>query len=253
MLKATYPFDYYGISDIGLVRDHNEDVWAAHPQMGVFALADGMGGHSAGEVAAKEAVDYVSQLIKKWKPTEEPTAEQMEAFLYDALIETNQWIYQKAASDEALNGMGTTLCVLFILGKVAVLGHVGDSRIYRIRNTRLTQMTEDHSLVSEMQALGVMDHEEGRSFPYKHILTRAIGSHPMVEPTVSSISIQQRDLFFLCSDGLTNFVKDEEIKEILLKNISLEKKGKELVDLANEHGGGDNVTCILVCPNDLPG
>lgn len=245
MLDITFGINYFGISDIGLVRECNEDAWIALPEKGLFLLADGMGGHAAGEVAAKEAIGRLSQLLSEWGPPKGTTAADAEAFFYAAFAEVNDWVYQKGRSDPALNGMGTTLCALLIIQSHAVLAHVGDSRIYRYRRPFLRQLTEDHSLATELLGLGMIDSKSIEKFPYKHILTRAIGTHPVVEASTIALEIEADDLFLLCSDGLTNYVSDKGIAAILSQKLSLKERGHQLVDLAKEYGGGDNITLIL--------
>lgn len=239
-----------GISDIGLVRDHNEDVWAAYPEYGLFVLADGMGGHAAGEIAADESVSYLHELVKKWHPSKHTSPDDAIAFFREALIKVNTAIYQKGQQEPSLSGMGTTICALYFLDMHAILAHVGDSRIYRLRDRTLEQLTEDHSLVSELVSLGAMKENESESFPYKHILTRAIGTNSVVEPTVNYLSVYPEDRYLLCSDGLTNYVRDNELEAILNQDLSLDKQAQKLVALANEHGGGDNITLVLVKVND---
>lgn len=252
MPSTLYTLDSFGVSDVGLVREHNEDVFAAFPEEGFFLLADGMGGHLAGEVAAREAIQHLTLLVKKWKTSRTIPLEEAEQLLKEALIATNRFIYEKGQKEPSLNGMGTTLCALLFFNEHAIVGHVGDSRLYCLRKGRLMRLTEDHSLISEMIAIGAMREGEGKTFPYKHVLTRAIGTHPQVEPTVNHFPCNSADLYMLCSDGLTNFVTDEEIKEILSKQTPLTQKGKEFVDLANLHGGGDNITVLIVkIQNDL--
>lgn len=245
MLNTTFEINYFGISDIGLVREHNEDVWLACPEKGLFLLADGMGGHSAGEIAAKEAVDRLLELFVKWGPSRSVDPDFAETFFYDAFMKVNAQIYGQGQTDHSLHGMGTTLCALYFIQSHVIVAHVGDSRIYRYRKPLLNQLTEDHSLASELLALGTMKSRDVEKFPYKHILTRAIGTHPSVEPAVNSIEIESKDLFLLCSDGLTNYVTDKEIGTILNQPLSLKERGRQLVDLAKEHGGGDNITLVL--------
>jgi serine/threonine protein phosphatase PrpC len=236
----------FGISDIGLVREHNEDFWAAYPDDGLFMLADGMGGHASGEIAAKEALNTLYSLFKNWHSFENTTIENTKAFFREAFAKVNAVVHEEGERSEELKGMGTTLCSLFFLRNSAILAHVGDSRIYRLKKRILEQMTMDHSLVSELVALGAMKQEEAETFPYKHILTRAIGTHLKVESSVKSIEVEPEDLFMLCSDGLTNFVTDQQLETILNSELPLVQKARALVDLAIEQGGGDNVTLILV-------
>lgn len=250
MSNKTHQFHSFGITDVGLVREHNEDAWAAYPECGLFILADGMGGHLAGEIASNESVDYLYALFKRWNPTEKTPIEEVKSFFVDAYNRVNSWVYQKGEQETDLKGMGTTLCSLYFHNQHAILTHVGDSRIYRLRNSQLEQLTEDHSLISELISLGAMKSEESSTFPYRHILTRAIGTHAKVESTLSVVSCETTDLFLLCSDGMTNYASDEQIEEILQKKMSLARKGQNLVDLAIEQGGGDNITVVLVEQNN---
>lgn len=250
VFQPTSQIDCAGISDIGLIRDHNEDVWAAYPECGLFVLADGMGGHAAGEIAADESVSYLHELVVKWHPTRQTSPDEAIVFFRDALMKVNSAIYQKGQQEPSLSGMGTTICALYLFQMFAIVAHVGDSRIYRLRKGVLEQLTEDHSLVSELVSLGAMKADESETFPYKHILTRAIGTHPTVDPTVNYLKINPHDLYLLCSDGLTNYVNDSQIEAILNQDIPLADHAQSLVDLANEHGGGDNITLVLVKIND---
>jgi serine/threonine protein phosphatase PrpC len=230
--------DCFGISDIGLVREINEDAWLVQPEKGLFLLADGMGGHNAGEIAAHIAVRSIAESysIEDEKPNS----------LKNAISSANILIYKKGSEDPSLSGMGTTLTCLALKKEEALIAHVGDSRIYLLRNEKLRLLTEDHSLMNELIDLNVMTPEEAGSFPYKNILTRAVGTHPKVEATITKESLRSGDLFLLCSDGLTNFVTEDEILEILKKKSLLEKKAQSLITLAKNYGGGDNITVLLV-------
>lgn len=252
-LLSTYQIDHVGVSDVGLVRGHNEDVWVAYPEQGLFLLADGMGGHAAGEVAAHTSLTLLAHHVAQWKPKGEVTQEEAVAFFRTALIKVNAEIYRQGQEEPALTGMGTTVCLLYFFHTYAVVAHVGDSRVYHVpRGGELTQLTEDHSLVAELVSLGTMSAREGDAFPYKHILTRALGTNPLVEPSVQALSVEPGDLFLLCSDGLTNYVTDSEIAAFLLHG-SLEARAERLVSSAKEQGGGDNITVLLVAvQDDLP-
>ncbi|MCH9627183.1 MAG: Protein phosphatase PrpC [Chlamydiales bacterium] len=250
MFHSTFQIECVGKSDVGQVRDHNEDVWATFPNKGLFLLADGMGGHAAGEIAADQAVKCLHELVKKWHPTKQTSPDEAVSFFRESLIKVNAQIYQKGQDEPSLSGMGTTICALYFLQNQAVVAHVGDSRIYRLRNRQLEQLTEDHSLVAELISLGAMRADEGESFPYKHILTRAIGTHATIEPTVNYLTIEAGDYFLLCSDGLTNYITDAEIERILGQQSAADARAQELVDLANAHGGGDNITLVLVGVHD---
>lgn len=240
---------YFGLSDVGLVRDHNEDAWGAIPKKGLFLLADGMGGHQAGEVAAQKTIERLAELVKK------DFSGKAEEHLRQAIKKTNAYIYQQSLKDEALSGMGTTVCCLFLNDDLAICGHVGDSRIYLFRQKQLYQLTQDHSLVNELLEMQAVNPREADIFSYKHILTKAIGTNPNVDPTVKASPVFLEDLFLLCSDGLTNLVSDEEIQKILSKSDSLEENCNSLVELAKKHGGSDNITVLLIkveLSSDIP-
>jgi PPM family protein phosphatase len=238
--------DCFGITDIGLVREHNEDFWAAYPEERLFILADGMGGHRAGEIAAKEATEYLYTLFKKWHPEQDISVEALKFYFKETFSKVNANIYKEGERNEDLRGMGTTLCSLFFHQNEAILAHVGDSRIYLLREKKLQQLTEDHSLLFELLSLGAIQPQDVEHFPYKHILTRAIGTHPQVETTIDTIQVEPHDIFLLSSDGLTNYVTDEQIERLLNSDASLKTRGEALVDLAIKQGGGDNITLILV-------
>lgn len=239
MLSLALKLEYYGLSDIGLVREHNEDAWQAHPEKGLFLLADGMGGHQAGEVAATMSLEKIEEYFpsKIIHPIE---------VIKQVIQKTNAYVYQQAKNNELLSGMGTTLCCLFFIEEEAIYAHVGDSRIYRFRDDQLELLTADHSLFNELLTSHALTIEEAESYPYKHVLTKAIGTHPNVEPTIHSSYLLSGDLYLICSDGLTNFVLNEEIQEILSQSKALKEAGNMLVDLAKKHGGGDNATVILI-------
>ena len=236
MQKISLKSAVFGLSDVGLVRDKNEDVWKVLPERQLFVVADGMGGHVGGKVAAEEAVGLLCAMAGEIK-TEGMTS---------VIERVNKGVYQKAQKQPGLMGMGTTLCVLFFSGKEAICGNVGDSRIYLFRRKKLTQITDDDSLINELVSLGDINPEEAASSPYRHVLTKAVGTHSTIEPTVNSLQIESGDLFLLCTDGLTNYTSVTEIHEILSQNVPIERKGFLLVDLAKNHGGGDNITVLLV-------
>ncbi len=250
VLHKTLRFESYGMTDIGLVREHNEDAWAAYPQEGFFVLADGMGGHLAGEVAANDAVDLFYTLFQKKKLTDEASLEEAVSFFKETYVKINGYIHLRGENEAGLKGMGTTLCSLFFLQNEAIVAHVGDSRIYRLRNGELAQITEDHTRYAELLSQGALSESGAESFPYKHILTRAVGTHLKVECDLQVVDVEPHDIFMLCSDGLTNFVTHEQIQKILVGNFLLEAKGQMLINLAIQQGGGDNITLILVDTKD---
>ena len=233
--EGAPPLIYAGISDIGLVRPNNEDVWAAHPESGFFALADGMGGHQAGEIAAKEAIE---QLLRHFRPSDDP-----KGALQYAIEEANRKVFEKGRSSEQMNGMGTTLCCLFCSQKTVVYAHVGDSRIYRFRQGKLEQLTEDHSLYSRWQMLGKTSHDP---YPYKNVITRAIGTSRKVIPEISSTSFEPGDLFLLCSDGLSDSLPLQDMEKVIERSDTLESATERLVEKAKIMGSSDNITVLLI-------
>lgn len=242
VINTTAKISFFGISDVGLVREHNEDRWKIVPNYNLCLLADGMGGHQAGEVAAEETIAFLQEYCKKM-PKE---SEQQEDFFAEAIVKANYQVYSLGVNDPKLAGMGTTLVLLCVTNDRAVIAHVGDSRVYRLRDKALEQLTEDHSLVNELISLGAVRQEDATQFPYKNMLTRAIGTNPNCVPDVRVVPSKKGDLYLLCSDGLSNYLSNDIIKKNLLQNSSLEKIGTLLVDLAKEQGGGDNITLILV-------
>lgn len=250
MLDSALQIDSFGVSDVGLVREHNEDVLGVYPEQGLFLVADGMGGAAAGEVASAAAGDALAAEVKNWIPLDRLDTDEASRFFRNTVAEINREIYKRAQANPELTGMGTTICALYFLGTEAVVAHVGDSRVYRWRDGVLEHLTKDHSLVAEM----AVDEEELDTFPYRHVLTRAIGTNPSVEPTVSTVDVHSNDIFLLCSDGLTNYVTDLDIDAILKRGAPLADRGQALITLANRNGGGDNVTVVLTeISDDLPG
>ncbi len=253
MPQLTFPITYAGASDVGLIREQNEDVWGALPEKGLFLLADGMGGQAAGEIAAKMAVDTLQELVEEWTPPADITEEGFCSFFTVSIQHTNRLIYQAAEKEVSWRGMGTTLTLLYLYQDRALIAHVGDSRVYLLRSGELRSLTKDHSLLSELFSLGVIENEEAKGFPYKHILTKALGTSETIDPTLSTLRLESGDLFLLCSDGLTNMLSDHESEDLLRKNRPLNTRAQDLVDLANVKGGIDNTTVILVqVDHDLP-
>jgi len=236
----------YGLSDIGPVRPNNEDVWISIRKYSFFALADGMGGHNAGEVAAKEAIQCLSNAIREITTFDKKSlsSKQFILFLKTAIENANQRVFQLGKEHSSLQGMGTTLCCLYFYGDDAIYAHVGDSRIYRYRNAELKQLTQDHSLLYELISSGQID--APYSLPCKNIITRAIGTSPKVLPEIASATAQQNDIFFMCTDGLTDFVSEQEMEEILKASLPLKKTVKTLIERAKEKGSHDNITILMI-------
>ncbi len=241
------------ITDTGKVREHNEDAIGSNADIGLMVLADGMGGYNAGEVASGIAVQTITELASEGADREsrndlDPSTGLMRQsiVLRDAVARANKIIFQTAQSQTHCEGMGTTLvCAMFYDNKVS-LAHVGDSRAYRLRGNKFEQLTLDHSLLQELVDRGFYSEEEAQRSTNRNYVTRALGVEPTVEVEVREFDVLPEDVFLLCSDGLPDMVEDEDIHlTISTFNASLDVVGQQLVNLANEHGGRDNVSVIL--------
>ena len=218
-------------SDPGKRRRRNEDAYVVEPPL--FAVADGMGGAQAGEIAAKIAASVLR----------ESSGEQA---VVELIKEANRRVYEAAAEDETRSGMGTTITAAIVEDDAVQIGHVGDSRAYRIRDGELEQLTEDHSLVAELVRSGKLSPEEADVHPQRSVITRTVGTDPDVDVDTFSVDARPGDVFFICSDGLTTMVDDRSILAIVQKNrASLDKAVRALVDAANKGGGEDNITIVL--------
>jgi protein phosphatase len=236
----------FGLTDVGLKRSQNEDALFFSDEAGLYLVADGMGGHDSGEVASALAVETVSKRF---------TASDKSALsLKEAIEEANHQIYVQAKEKEKFReeegtswmaGMGTTIVALAFSNETALIAHVGDSRIYRLRDARLERMTRDHSLAEEAaQRNGVSPSVTVKS-GFKNVITRALGIESAVKVDLREEKLQEGDLFLLCSDGLTNMIPDNRIEEILSSGAPLQTACEILVKEANKNGGKDNISCIL--------
>jgi PPM family protein phosphatase len=224
-----------GRTDVGRQRSANEDSLVVNPPL--FAVADGMGGAKAGEVASAVAVEAVEGAPESSEPAE--------AQLASIVREANRRIYDLAVADESRRGMGTTLTLAKLHGDEVSLAHVGDSRAYRLRGGELEQLTHDHSLVAELERSGQITPEAAEHHPQRSIITRALGPEPDVEVDTYTLAGRDGDLFMICSDGLTSMISDDEVASILRSAGSLDEAADELVRAANQSGGKDNITVIL--------
>jgi PPM family protein phosphatase len=225
-----------GVSDTGRRRRRNEDSYVCEPPL--FAVADGMGGAQAGEVASRLAAAVLQEV----------NGEQLSRGAIAELIqEANRRVFQRSNEDAAASGMGTTLTVALVESSDTVaIGHVGDSRAYRVRDGRLEQLTEDHSLVGEMMRSGKLSAEEAEAHPQRSVITRALGTEPDVDVDTFTIETEPGDVFLLCSDGLTTMVPDREILSLLdASGGDLERAARRLVEAANRSGGEDNITVVV--------
>jgi len=224
-----------GLTDVGRQRQSNEDSFFEAPPL--FAVADGMGGARAGEVASRMAVEA-------FESSRDPDADP-EAELVAIARAANRQIYELAHSDEAYRGMGTTLTAVMVGGREVTVGHVGDSRLYRLRADELERLTKDHSLVAELVAKGRIRPEEAETHPQKSIITRALGVESDVEVDTLTCAASDGDVYLICSDGLTGMLSEDEVADVLRSRESLEGAARHLIAAANQAGGRDNITVVL--------
>ena len=218
----------------GRKRRHNEDAYVERPPL--FAIADGMGGAQAGEVASRVAAAAVEDAALTGAPAERVVA---------LIEEANRRVFQRANEDAAVSGMGTTMTLALVDENVVTIGHVGDSRAYRVRDGSIEQVTDDHSLVHELVRSGKLSPEEADTHPQRSVITRALGTDPDIDVDVFTLEAEPGDLFLLCSDGLTTMVDDERIVEIFSEHAGdLEAAARALVKDANRRGGEDNITVV---------
>ena len=234
----------WGMKDVGRCRDVNQDyIFLSEEPMGnlpnLFLVADGMGGHRAGDLASEYTVSRVCEAVTK-SMQKIPFQILKGAFQY-----ANQKLIEKAGESPAYAGMGTTLVAVTVQDDTAYVANVGDSRLYKIGGT-IEQITEDHSLVEEMVRMGEISKEEARNHPEKNIITRAIGVTETVEPDYFDTKLEKGECLLLCSDGLSNMIEDAQIREILGRRRDLRSGAEELVKTANENGGRDNISVVLV-------
>lgn len=245
---------YAGNSHVGMKRNHNEDNLCLLPDENLYIVADGMGGHAAGEVASRMAVETVSQFYKDTSEDEEVTwpfkmdraKKYEENRIVTSIKLANLRIYEEALANAKKKGMGTTVVAVNFTKDGAYLGHVGDSRIYRFRAGQLKQMTEDHSLLNDYIKMKELTPEEIENFPHKNVIVRALGMKDSVLVDVAYEQPEHGDIYLLCSDGLSGEVTDAEMAKILGETgDDLEKGCNRLIQTANQNGGKDNVTVVL--------
>lgn len=248
---------FFAATDVGRQRDHNEDNYLVDPKLHLFVVADGMGGHAAGEVASQIAVHTVCRTVREngdvierhRENPDSPTARQeLLAVLEHAIQSATSEVYKRAQEDAEKRGMGTTCSALLLVGTRGFIAHVGDSRIYLLRQNQVHQITEDHSLLNELVRRGKIKREEIESSPYakyKNAVTRAVGAYETVEADTLDFEVLPGDQFLLCSDGLHAYLKDRDIKEIL-GSPDFGDSPKTLIALANSGGGHDNITAVTV-------
>jgi protein phosphatase len=220
----------------------NEDRYALAPDLGLYLVADGMGGHTAGQVASEMAADAALRAVRTLQGASASLAEKLRY----AVTSANREIYQTGRQRPELAGMGTTLVSVLAFEGRAALAHVGDSRAYLVRGGRIRQLTDDHSVVGELLRRREISEDAAREHPHRHVLTRALGVRPVVEPDLAELSPEPDDVFVLCSDGLTCHVEDDEIAEQVDAAADPDACVENLVDLANARGGDDNITVLIL-------
>ena len=239
-----------GLSDVGLSRSHNEDCFHIDAERSVFLVADGMGGHGHGEVASRLAIEaivgYVQEVLGGEPSSDNDRPPTAATVMSAAVRAAHRRVVSAVEDDQTLLGMGTTVVGLMIAESVATVAHVGDSRAYLLRDGELSLVTDDHTWVNEQVKAGYLTSEQARTHPLKSVVTRAVGGDHEVEVEVIEGDVQKGDLFLLCSDGLTSMLGDDEIRDLLVDADDLETCCQRLVDDANDHGGVDNVTVILI-------
>src|SRR5271163_3743523 len=254
---CKYGYEAAAASHRGRVRTANEDSFGICAEEGLFVVCDGRGGAAAGEGASRVAVETMIQSLCGRHGTVHSRdtdpglllgapGSEVPDLLRGAVDDANHLVYSQAANDSRLHGMGTTLVALLAQENKIWVAHVGDSRCYRFRNGALEQLTRDHSLVDEQVKLGQLTREEADRSPLRNVITRAVGSQRSVSTEISEFETTSGDLFLLCSDGLTRELPDGRIESLLKETDDLDVICKHLIDAANDAGGRDNVTCVLV-------
>lgn len=237
----------FSMTHVGRRREMNQDyMYTSETAVGnlpnLFLVADGMGGHAAGEYASKFTVENMVEKIGS------SSGKQPVALIKEAVEEVNALLLAEAEADASKAGMGTTIVAATVIDGRLYAANVGDSRLYVINREQITQITRDHSLVEEMVRLGEMDKEAAKDHPDKNIITRAVGVLPEVAVDFFEIALAEEDTILMCSDGLTNMVEDSEIKRIVLGQRDIVEKAEKLVETANQNGGRDNITVVLIEP-----
>ncbi len=241
------------LSHVGMKRDHNEDAFLATDELKLYVVADGMGGHAAGEIASWEAVEAVHGMVKRGMaileayqrtPSEETVAG-LRRLIESAIQAATYMVFGIAEQDPTHKGMGTTITVMLVVKDIAVLGSVGDSRAYLVRGERTWQVTEDHTLVQLQMKAGLITAEQAKNSPRGNVITRAVGPRDYVQVDTFVVPVQPGDRYVLCSDGLHGYLDTSEIAAMVNQK-ALASIPQRFIDLANQRGGKDNITCVIV-------
>ncbi|AMM24838.1 Stp1/IreP family PP2C-type Ser/Thr phosphatase [Variovorax sp. PAMC 28711] len=252
-LGGALSWDFAALTNSGRVRANNEDAIAFDPTLGLAILADGMGGYNGGEVASGMAIALLQASFGRWLAHSGPLAHPraLRRALQAGVDESNQAILEAGISNVQLQGMGTTLVVAVFGPQRAIVGHIGDSRCYRLRNGQLDLLTRDHSLLQEQLDAGIITAEQAAQSPHRNLVTRALGIERHVDLEMHAHAAQPDDLFMLCSDGLSEMVSDAQLFTLLLQDIGLPEKATLLVATANDNGGRDNISVVLARAGDM--
>ncbi len=253
-MALTNALQIISATDPGRVRGHNEDCVESRPEIGLVVLADGMGGYNAGEVASGMATSLIaSGLSQVWTPARLGKLDRQAAtvlsqqLLREQVEVANRAIFEAAQKDPQCAGMGTTLVTGLFYDNFLTVAHIGDSRLYRMRNDALEQITRDHSLLQEQIDAGLISKEDARSSQNKNLVTRAVGIDPEVETEIHTYDVAEGDIYLLCSDGLNDMIEDEEIQMTLIAlQSNLDLTAQQLVQAANDAGGRDNISVMLI-------
>ena len=233
-------------TDQGIQRSNNEDALFVIPEDKVYMVADGLGGHSSGEVASRQTVCILADYIKENPISAVKDKDAICSYIVDAIKNVNETIWKLANSQDEYKNMATTLVFVYIVRRNAYIANVGDSRAYLLRDDKLTQLTEDHSIVADMVTAGQLSREEARLHPDRNQLTRAVGAEKEVVPNVHEIKLKRNDLILLCTDGLYSELDDTQIADILSRTKSMSEICTDLVTEAYRAGGGDNITVVCL-------
>ena len=241
-----------GLSDVGRKRQSNEDAFFFDDSLGLYIVGDGMGGHAAGEIASQEAVETVYGMVKRGignlhelaDPLVEEDVRAASRLMESAIQAATYMVFSLAEMDRGKTGMGTTLSALLVLGEFAVTAQVGDSRIYKVNGDGVEQLTEDHTLIAWQLKQGLITPQEAKKSPHRNVITRAVGNRDYVQVDTGLVKLKPADKFLLCSDGLHGYLRESDIAPIA--NLAGEEAVTKFIALANERGGKDNITAILV-------
>jgi protein phosphatase len=244
----------FGDTDVGKVRKVNQDSFIVSDLLSLYIVADGMGGHAAGEKASIIAIGTAIDIFSSYDFENQRIIGSEETLSISDVIkiafkEGNNRIIKEAISSVHLQGMGTTQVMVVVYSNKAYLGSIGDSRIYLINSNEINQLTRDHSIVQDLMDKGLITNEEAKIHPYKNVITKCLGMQAEIEIDIKEIELNKDDRLLLCSDGLTGLVNDDEIKNIVMSELDLSLSTKKLIDLANERGGHDNITVVILHNN----